>query len=490
VNGPDVVVVGSGIGGLVSALLLAERKLSVVVLESASEPGGKAGTAHFEGCEFDTGPSILTLPQVFEEVFREVGERLDEHVTLLRPEPAFRYYFADHGHFDVHHLLDDTVDSVRSSFGADAAREFAEYLEEARAIWEAAAPNFVLSEAPRFSKWVFGSLLRLPTLSRIDALRSMNQAIEARVRTPELRMILQRYATYNGSDVRRAPATLGCIAHVELGLGGFGVRGGIYELVRALVASCRARGVEFVFDACVDSIELARSGVSGVVCADGRRWTTRQVVVNADVAQVFDRLLPGKAARFGPPRQPASMSAYNAVYRAARRERAAHAVLFPSDYLAEFRDIFEEGRVPREPTVYLCAQEVAQGRSGWTDDEPVFAMVNAPALSMAKGPEADPFETQTPRLIERGLLSAGDRVVWRRTPEELAERFRGSDGALYGAASNDKWSAFRRAANEVVKIPGLFVASGSAHPGGGLPLVAQSGRQAARALLRRRGLSP
>ena len=164
--------------------------------------------------------------------------------------------------------------------------------------------------------------------------------------------------------------------------------------------------------------------------------------------------------------------------------RAAHTVLFPGrSYAEEFADIFDRDQPPVEPTVYLCAQEACHGRAGWAAEEPVFVMVNAPAepATGARDPAlwARVEATAMARLRGAGLADATDTLVWRRTPAELAVRFPGSRGALYGAASNTTFSAFRRPANTVPKVPGLFLASGSAHPGGGMPLCLQSGRQAA-----------
>jgi len=162
-------------------------------------------------------------------------------------------------------------------------------------------------------------------------------------------------------------------------------------------------------------------------------------------------------------------------------------VLFPESYLDEFADLFDHDRPPRTPTVYVCAQERAHGRAGWREHEPLFVMANAPAEPLVG--ERDPAVwqalegTMMRRLRSAGIIAADDEVVWRRTPTELARRFPGSRGALYGAASHSWNAAFKRPANVVGGTPGLYLASGSAHPGGGLPLAALSGRAAARSIL-------
>jgi phytoene dehydrogenase-like protein len=206
-------------------------------------------------------------------------------------------------------------------------------------------------------------------------------------------------------------------------------------------------------------------------------------VVNADVGWLRNGPLPD-AGRHLPAAAAPSMSGWNAVLRAARRaDRMPHEVLFPADYDAEFADIFDRNRPPATPTVYLCAQERCHGRAGWADDEPVFVMANAPAepTTATRAPEV--WKTLEAAVAQRiraaGLWADGDALVWRRSPTELAAAFPGSRGAIYGAASNDRFAAFKRPPNRVPGVAGLYLASGSAHPGGGLPMVALSGLAAA-----------
>jgi phytoene dehydrogenase-like protein len=301
-------------------------------------------------------------------------------------------------------------------------------------------------------------------------------------------MLLARYATYNGSDVRRAPATLNCIAHVELALGGYSVQGGMYEITRALLRAAEGIGVRIHMGSRVERLRVSDKRVLGAECTDSSMWSAPIVVANADAAHTLNDLLPDGAARVQP--EP-SMSGWTSILRAQRRQgaqaRTAHAVLFPSEYLQEFTDIFDRDQPPAEPTVYLCAQEACHGRTGWAEQEPVFVMANAPAEpeNAARPPEV--WEALGRTVLERldaaGLRASGDAIVWERTPTQLAAAFPGSRGSIYGAASNSPLSAFRRPANRVHSVKGLYLASGSAHPGGGVPLCLLSGQAAAEAAL-------
>lgn len=484
---PPIIVVGAGLGGLSAAVVLAARGQRVLVVEAAGEIGGKAGIATVDGVSFDTGPSLLTLPDLVDAVFRIAGTTLAEEVGLTAPDPAFRYLWADGARLDIRPTVDATLDEIRRTFGEADAREFADFLAYSARIWEASRGTFVEGPRPGLASVLAVGWRAVPMLWAIDPLRSMWGAITARVRSPHLRMLLARYATYNGSDVRVAPAALNCITHVELTLGGFGVRGGIHELARALWRVAHRHGAELRTGARVVGLDLAGPRVRGVILSDGRQIPAAAVVCNGEVGEIAHALLPA-GTRHGLPNAPLSASGYTAVARCAPSpDRAAHTVLFPEDYLAEFADLFDRQRPPATPTVYLCAQSIAHGRPGWSDGEPVFLMANAPAepRSGHSDPAAWPAlrDTMRRRVVDAGLLHPDDAIVWERTPTALAARYPYSRGAIYGASSNDRFAAFRRAPNAVTGVPGLFIAGGGAHPGGGMPMVIRSGHTAADAAL-------
>jgi phytoene desaturase len=486
----DVVVVGAGIGGLTAAVELAARGLRVVVVEASHDIGGKAGVVWLDGIEVDTGPSLLTLPDVFDGILRRGGSSLRDEVELLEPDPWFEYRWPDGARLVVRHTREDTLAEVTRSFGARASRSLSDYLDHAARIWTAAAPTFVTGPAPSLRRVASLGLRALPLLAAIEPLTALRASIRARVREPHLVTLLERYATYNGSDPRRAPATLGCIAHVELTLGGFGIRGGVRSLVEALARVARRLGVEIRLGARVASIRTAKDRVEGVELEAGERLVAPSVVANADPTHVLGELVEGSR----PPRAAPSMSGWNAIVRTARAPRAAHTVLFSADYDAELRDIFEHGRPPADPTVYVCAPGVAHARPGWSSDEPLFVMTNAaPEPRQGESPRAVWSATRErvrARLARDGVTAASDPLLWERTPSDLARAFPGTRGAIYGTSSSSMASAFLRPSNTVRGQHGLYLASGGAHPGGGMPLAALSGVQAARALVadRDRGL--
>lgn len=483
----EIAVIGAGMGGLASAVELASDGHRVELFEIADEPGGKVGVASADGVAFDTGPSVLTMPAVLDGIFESTGTSLNRELELVRADPWFRYIYPDGVELEIYHDRRETYESIEETLGPDARDEFEEFLEYAERVWDAAAPNFIFSEAPSVGSVLKMGLRKWQSVRDIDPLRTMQSAIESRVSDWHLRWLLARYATYVGSDPRQAPATLNCISWVEMGRGSWGLRGGMHQLPRALERVGRHRGIEFHYETPVRGIETENGRVEGIRTDDGPR-AFDAVVANGSIPHLTDDLLDrSDASAVETPGEP-SMSGWTAVVRTERREiaeRRAHTVLFPEDYEREFADIFDRNQPPRDPTLYLCAQEKAHGRSGWPESEPVFVMANAPAE-----PDGGRRKAEWSRLRDRAmerlraaeLVEPSAEVVWERTPGDLAERFPGSRGAIYGAASNSRFAAFQRPANEVSEIDGLYLASGGVHPGGGVPMCLQSGRLAAEAV--------
>lgn len=478
----DVVVIGAGVGGLAAAARCTAAGHAVTVLERAASVGGKLGVHERDGFRFDTGPSLVTMPHVFAETFAALGTKLDDALDLEPLDPIARYRFADGCGVDVCADPLETIASLEAGLIPGSGAQWQRFMDRAERIWHAVEVPFL--RRPLDLVDLARRLRDLPTIAPAKSLRALGRSYLV---DPRLRMLLDRYATYAGSDSRHAPAALASIPFAEQAFGAWYVRGGLGGIATALADRAEELGARIRTSAEVVGIEREAGRVAGVVLADGERLRADVVVANADASHVYGRLLDGPGlggARRRLRRAEPSLSGFVLLIgvRGETPGIAHHNVLFPADYDAEFDALF--GPDPRpidDPTLYVVVPrdtEVApDGHEAW------FVLANAPRHGQSGRASATPVDWSDPDLVgsytERVLdvlaargLPVRERAVFveARTPWDL-ERLTGAPGgAIYGTSSNGPRAAFLRPANRS-PVPGLFLVGGSAHPGGGLPLV-------------------
>jgi phytoene desaturase len=472
-----VVVVGAGLGGLAAAARLAAVGHAVTVLEQAPEVGGKLGWFARDGHGFDTGPSLVTLPQVLRDLFAATGAPLDDVLDLVRLDPAVTYRFADGSRVAV----PGDLPGVREVLGP----EWSALLDRAGEIWRATEQPFLRS--PLQGARTLARLARSADDVRTVAPWSSLRGLGAQYLTdPRLRVLLDRYATYSGSDPRRAPAALATVPWVEQAFGSWYVRGGLRRLALAVAERAAQCGAVVRTSTPVTRVLVEGGRTTGVQLAGGERVPADAVVVNADATALYDRLLPADApvrrARATLARATPSSSGFVLLLalRGRTPDLAHHTVLFPDDYDAEFDGLFTDPRPLADPTVYVSAPDDPATRPD-EDSESWFVLVNAPRHEPGRGVDwdapglADTYADRVLAVLARRGLDVRDRIRWRevRTPADLGRATGSVGGSIYGTSSNGARAAFLRPAN-ASPLPGLYLVGGSAHPGGGLPLVTLS----------------
>ena len=477
-----VIIIGAGIGGLCAAVHLAAAGRQVLVLEQNDAPGGKMSEVRHGGYRWDTGPSVITMRHVFEDLFRTAGKRLEDYVEFVPVEPLTRYVYPDGTIFDASRDLPHMVEQIRAIDERDIEGYLA-YLSYVAQIHRVTGPTFIYGEPVNFR--TFGKISPRDGL-KIDGFRTMQRAIESHVRSPHLRQLLGRFATYVGASPFLAPATLNVIAHVEMNEGVWYPRGGIYRLAEAMTRLAGDLGVEIHTNRHVEEIIL-RDGRAVGVRTDDETLEASAVIANVDVATVYERLLPethrGRLRKLS--RAEPSCSGFIMLLgvRGEHPELAHHTIFFSPDYHREFDDIFKRGRPPENPTIYVAVTSKRTPEDAPAGCENWFVMVNAPAL----GPQWN-WNRQTGRYRDMILdtlagygLDVRNRIESEQilTPEDIEHRTGARRGALYGISSNSRWAAFRRPHNRAPDVPGLYFTGGTTHPGGGVPMVALSGRLAA-----------
>ncbi len=478
-----VVVIGAGVAGLVAALQLAARGLDVVVLERQETPGGKLREVAIGAARIDAGPTVFTMRRVFEEIFASVGATLADHLTLTPVEILARHAWSDSERLDLFADIPRSADAIGALAGPSAARGYLAFCERARQIFRTLDGPFIRTPQPGMLSLMRDAGPR--DLIGIAAFSTLWKELGGYFRDPRLRQLFGRYATYTGCSPFRAPASLMLIAHVEQD-GVWLVEGGMHRIATAFADLAAACGASFRYGADVSEI-LVRSGrVSGVRLANGESVQADAVIVNGDAAALASGLFGRAAAPAGAAMKPAdrSLSAltWSMVARASGFPLVRHNVFFSSNYEAEFDDL-ARGRLPAEPTAYLCAQDRTDDAAMPDQSERLFIIVNAPATGDTArfGPsEIEPCEQTMFRLMARCGLMLDHRpeLTTVTTPAEFHRRFPGTGGALYGRAGHGWRASFQRPFART-RLPGLILAGGSAHPGAGVPMAAMSGRFAA-----------
>ncbi|WP_168706543.1 phytoene desaturase family protein [Gordonia paraffinivorans] len=484
-----IIVIGAGVGGLAAAMRLQHAGHDVTVLEQFDRVGGKLGVIEHDGFVFDTGPSLVTMPHVLTELFDETGAPVHERVHLERLPVAARYRFPDGTVLD----LPDTIDAIPAeldrALGPGSGAQWTSFLRRAEQIWDVTHGPFL--ESPMSVRTMIGGIATPRDVRAVAPWRSLRGLGSDHLRDSRLAMLLDRYATYTGSDPRRAPAALASVPWAEQAWGSWYVRGGLGRIATAMHDRFVELGGTVELGVEVARVSTDRTGrVDGVVTADGSTRPADVVVANADARQVYDRLLPGRAARLPRVllrRSTPSLSGFVLLLALddPPADQPHHHVLFAEDYDEEFDAVFGFNGPPRpvaRPTVYISAPDDPEivpgpGTGSW------FVLVNAPRHDPGHGVDwdaeglAEGYADQIMRVMADRGLDVRDRVRHRIfvSPADLERRTMTPGGSIYGSSSNGPRAAFLRPKN-TSPVPGLYLVGGSSHPGGGLPLVMLSAK--------------
>jgi phytoene desaturase len=468
-----VVVIGAGVGGLAVAARLAAQGHRVQVHERAGTHGGKLGEYRRDGFAFDTGPSLLTLPHVVEELFADTGG--PSGLDVVPVDPACSYTFADGTVLDLPHDAAAVPAALDAALGPGRGAAWAALHARGERLWQLTGDDVL--RRPLTARDLLRFSARLRDLRVIAPWLTLRGLGEAMLPDPRLRAWFDRYATYSGSDPRRTPSVLSVTAYVEQRFGAWYVRGGLRSLADALLARCRLLGVEVHLSSAVTAVEAGPRGVTGVRLG-GERVPCDVVVCNADASVLYERLLPPTRERRALRRAPRSSSGFALLLALDGREPGpAHRVWFPSDYDAEFDALFGRRPAPvADPAIYVHAPDDPTLRpdgasEGW------FVLVNAPArgVDWDRPGLRERYADHVLAVLARRGTDVRGRVRWReiRTPADLERQTGAPGGAIYGTASHGARAALLRPANRS-PVPGLYLVGGSTHPGGGLPLVVLS----------------
>jgi phytoene desaturase len=481
-----VVVVGAGLGGLACALHLAAAGRTVTVVEREQHPGGRAGRFSLSGYEFDTGPTVLTMPDLIAEAFGAVGEDLDDWLDLTLLDPAYRAHYPDGSALDV---IPDTARmaaEISAVIGSREADGYLRFVDYARRLWHLERADFIERNFDSPRDLVTGNLLRLLLAGGFGRLQ---RKVDSFFRDPRTRRVFSFQAMYAGLAPHDALALYAVIAYLDAVAGVHHPRGGIHAVPRALAGAAEKHGVSFRYGTTVSRVEVRGGRARGVRTTGGELIPSDVVVLNPDLPTAYADLLgeagvPGRRRRlrFSP-----SCVVLHVGSRQAYRRIAHHNIHFGRSWRRTFDEVIRRGELMSDPSLLVTNPSrtdpsvAPPGRHSYYVLAPVPHLAHDRRVIDWRGPAAGRYRRELiDTLEERGYreFGAGIEVSRMVTPADWAEL--GMAGGTPFAAAHTLWQTgpFRPANLHPTLSNVVFVGSGT-QPGVGVPMVVISGRLAA-----------
>lgn len=474
----NIIIIGAGLGGLSAACRLAKTGFSVTVLEKNEAVGGKVNFVEANGYKFDTGASLLTMRHVLEDLFEFCGKRVEDYLEIVPLEPICRYFWSDGTQFDASQNIERTESEIAKLEPSDV-ENFRKYLADSKQKYEIAERTFLaksLNDLPKLLRAKY-----LPDLLKISTLKTLDKHNAGYFKSAKLQQLFNRFATYNGSSPYQTPATFALIPFVEFGLGAWYVRGGMYEIPRALEKLAIELGVKIFTESEVEKIVVEDKKAVGVKVG-GEIAGADAVISNADAVETYRNLLPIKKFQNREP----SCSGFVLLLGTRKKfpNLAHHNIFFSDDYRGEFDAIFKEKVPAPNPTIYICATSRTDETQSPDGHENLFILVNAPYTNdkINWQTEAKSYRDLIIKKLESfGIEDLESSIDFEQiiTPEDFEKKYRANRGSIYGISSNGIFSAFLRVPNRSREIENLYFVGGATHPGGGIPLVLLSGKMTA-----------
>ncbi|MFN4145989.1 MAG: 1-hydroxycarotenoid 3,4-desaturase CrtD [Runella sp.] len=483
----SAIVIGAGIAGIATSIRLACKGYQVQVFEANSYPGGKLSHFEINGYRFDAGPSLFTMPQLVEDLFRLAGKNPKAYFDYIRLDETCRYFWSDGTRLTAHAQPERLAEEIQAKLGEPAEHVLA-HLRDSATKYDITENLFLHRSlhkmATYFNRDAFRGYARF---HKLEVFKTMNAANTQRFKTSKAVQLFNRYATYNGSDPYQTPATMNIIPHLEYNIGAFFPKKGMIDITESLVKLGQELGVQYAFNHKVEKIETSENRVLGIWVKEkgadeSRRVEADWVVSNMDVVNTFRHLLPHARQPERILRQPKSSSAL-IFYWGVKKSfpvLGLHNIFFSDDYRAEFDFLFNQKSLFDDPTVYINItskhkpDDAPEGGENW------FVMINAPHND---GQDWDSLiERARHNILQKLSKMLGENIADLiecediLDPRSIESKTSSSQGALYGNSSNNRYAAFLRHANFSKEFPNLYFVGGSVHPGGGIPLALLSAK--------------
>lgn len=475
-----ILIIGAGLAGIAAAIRLSAGGKRVIVLEKNETFGGKLGEWQQDNFRFDTGPSLFTLPEEVDALFKLCGENPRDHFNYVKHNSSCQYFFPDGTSIRLSAHQPTLTSNLKTVFSPDLADKVLRYVEDSKRTYEQIGTFFTNHPRPSWNDVLKKQVLvRYPSLLSDKMRKTLHRYNKSRLRDRRLIQLFDRFGTYNGSNPYAMSGLFSMVSHLEMNHGTFFPVGGMRQIAMSLYDLALRQGVEFHFDQLIKSVLAENNGF--LIEANQNFWQAEKLICAIDHLTFYRDLIKDESMfkKYAEQERSTSALVFYWGITGGIPELDLHNILFSADYKHEFHELFELKAIPSDPTIYIHVSSVLEPTDAPAGSQNWFVMLNMSAGTEPSSDKIDALRKQVFTRIQtrfRFDVSAHISVekIWTR---KGIEKDTGSFmGALYGAASNGMLAPLKRHGNSVKKYPGLYFCGGTVHPGGGIPLVLKSAK--------------
>lgn len=480
---PTALIIGAGIGGIATAARLAKNGYSVTVLEKNDQPGGRCSQIIRDGHRFDIGPTLFLMPEIWEETFASLGEKLSDHLDLRRIDPTYKVRFEDGLQLELTSNI-GKMQTQLENVEKTAFTGFLNYIAEGSKHYKVSLEKFVGRNFNNIFEYF--SLSNLPLLFQLKALKKHYANVSRFFKDERLKAAFTFQNMYLGLSPYDAPATYSLLQYTELAEGVWYPMGGIYAAIQSLVHVAEKLGVKFIYNAPVKRLQVEGSKVTSAELEDGRVFAADIFVGNADLPYIYDQLLPDRTEAKKLDEKLYTCSTIMFYWGADKQypQIAHHNVFLGGDYKASFDNIFKDHTLPEEPSFYIHAPTRTDESAAPQGQDTLYVLVPVGHLDEKQNQDWDAMVARARQKVlerlakEMDIRDLSDHIKFEivYTPNVWKEKFNLVKGAAFGLSHNFWQVGYLRPHNRHAKYKNLYFAGASTHPGTGLPIVLLSAR--------------
>lgn len=479
-----VIVIGGGLGGLSSAVTLKQHGFDVTLYEKNGHLGGKLNRHEQDGFGFDLGPSLLTMPYIFERLFERSGREMADYVEIEELRHQWKSFFTDGEIINLYGNLEKMKQENPSLTKRDM-KEYENFLKYARGIDRVTVPGY-FEKGLDDIKSVIKFHGPVSALRGFDYFSTMQQGIDRRIKNPHMRDMLGYFIKYVGSSAYNAPAVLNMMAHMQHEQGVWYVKGGLHHLAHGIARLAEEIGVEICTNRAVNTAITKNGEIEKIIFEDGSEAAADYYVSNMEVLPFYRHVLdvqPKNMKQLENRFEPASSGLV--LHLGVDREYpqlSHHNFFFSTDSKRNYKEVFDDKVLPQDPTIYLVNSNKTDPSQARRGHENLKILPHIPPIQDKEYTKEDYLKFRERVLIKlenMGLTDLRQSIVteYMLTPHDIQNLYNSDHGAIYGTLSDRKKNKGFKHPKKSGHIDNLYFAGGTVNPGGGMPMVTLSGQQ-------------